>query len=144
MAELHALPVAIVLGIAVLIGCCATVCFCVCSGVKGAYDDLAVLSSSPEAAEPLLAGTDENDEYDHLETIPPETDEIHQETAEETGGTEAVVAREESVVSAVQEGEETGENQPTPDENITDTEDPASETNEESPNDDGTESDPVD
>ena len=119
VAQLHALPVAIVLAAAALIACCATVCFCICCGVKGAYDDL-LPDDAAAAAEPLLAGNDSNAENNEMapqtETDLPEQEE---EVAEaETGATE------ESFVSAAEEGEATAENHPNPDDDDQAAEDP--------------------
>lgn len=112
VAQLHALPVAIVLGTAALIACCATVCFCICCGVKGAYDDLLPDDDDhAAAAEPLLAGNENDAENNAMapqtETSLPEQEE---EVAEAQSG-----ATEESFVSAAEEGEATAENHPNPD-----------------------------
>ena len=63
--DLNPLPVAIVSAAAMLVCCCASVCFCICRGVKGAYDDL-VISTNPAAQDgsldPLLGNEHVNDE----------------------------------------------------------------------------------
>jgi hypothetical protein len=45
IAEVGPLPVAVIVAIAALLGCCLSVCFCFASGVKGAYDDLVLVEN---------------------------------------------------------------------------------------------------
>jgi hypothetical protein len=50
--DMGALPIAIITGLGALLFCCCTVCFCVCRGVKGGYDDMDGLEG--RFLEPLL------------------------------------------------------------------------------------------
>ena len=115
--QLNALPIAIVMAVAVLICCCSSICFCICSGVKGAYDDLADLSANHEgdAVEPLLENQHENDD-EPVVIVPSVAAEEEEEENNDNENRES----EESFVSAVEEGEATVEDGPTIDEEADD------------------------
>lgn len=100
---LKALPVAIITAMAVLICCCATACFFVASGVKGAYDDLADLATSGVASQqPLLDEHNEEEEDDDVVVVVQEPDSAPPVVDEE--GQEEVNTTESSFVTAVQDG----------------------------------------
>lgn len=49
--EIGPLPVAVIVSVAALMGCCMSMCFCFASGVKGAYDDLVLVDNDVIALE---------------------------------------------------------------------------------------------
>jgi len=53
--KMGAIPMLGFITFGAILACCASLCFCVASGVKGAYDDLALIAADRDYQEPLLS-----------------------------------------------------------------------------------------